>query len=366
MSKPEILSRRTLSFSRLAIDDSMRLYSERLDDWIFESSDTLLVPRYNRVPETLVLAPPPPPLYRNFRYSIRQIIKGFDNWVIQKYNALTPWRSMMGKAKVVDGIKLSILVPAGDLKRLKFEAIERGMLESSIVLEALRLHWAHGTSVTAEPVPLLVAPIPAQTDFLPTQPEPIPAAAVPAQAEPTLAQLSPLVAGTLSALPEDIPVQRPIPNEQAAAVEIPPSSSSTPGTPGHSDAVPQPAPAPETPAKSKPAKAAKTKREDGDRELYQAIKAAVDAKRISWPEVVKQVAPGCNLSIYRSSWAISKWIPAKYVQAMREVLDGLEAEVDQPAGDSQVSITGTSGPAAINTKRSTATQPGSPSPRLDE
>jgi len=66
MSKPEILSRRTLSFSRLAIDDSMRLYSERLDDWIFESSDTLLVPRYNRDPETLVLAAPPPPYTGTF------------------------------------------------------------------------------------------------------------------------------------------------------------------------------------------------------------------------------------------------------------------------------------------------------------
>jgi len=90
----------------------------------------------------------------------------------------------MGKAKVVDGVKLSILVPAGDLKRLKIEAIQREMLESSIVLEALRLHWAQGVSATAEPVPLSVAPIPAQAEHLPTPPEPIPAAVVSAQAEP--------------------------------------------------------------------------------------------------------------------------------------------------------------------------------------
>jgi hypothetical protein len=82
---------------------------------------------------------------------------------------------------------------------------------------------------------------------------------------------------------------------------------------------------PETPAKSKPVKTAKTKRENGDLELYQEVKAAVDAGKIRWAEVVKQVAPACNTSLYRSSWAPKKWIPAKYIPAVRAVLDGLKA-----------------------------------------
>lgn len=47
----------------------------------------------------------------------------------------------MGKPKVPNGVRLSVLIPAEDLKRLKIECIERGMLESTIVLEALRERW---------------------------------------------------------------------------------------------------------------------------------------------------------------------------------------------------------------------------------
>jgi len=61
----------------------------------------------------------------------------------------------MGKAKVVDGVRLSVLIPEGALKRLKIECIERQMLESSIVLEALIKHWAPAAPaipVNMEPV----------------------------------------------------------------------------------------------------------------------------------------------------------------------------------------------------------------------
>ena len=47
----------------------------------------------------------------------------------------------MGNPKVQDGVRLSVKLPSEDLKRMKIEAIERETLESSIVLEALRLHW---------------------------------------------------------------------------------------------------------------------------------------------------------------------------------------------------------------------------------
>jgi len=47
----------------------------------------------------------------------------------------------MGRPRIVDGVKISIKLPSDDVKRLKIEAIERGILESSIVLEALRVHW---------------------------------------------------------------------------------------------------------------------------------------------------------------------------------------------------------------------------------
>ncbi len=47
----------------------------------------------------------------------------------------------MGKPKVPNGVRLSVMLPAEDLKRLKIQCIERGMLESAIVLEALREYW---------------------------------------------------------------------------------------------------------------------------------------------------------------------------------------------------------------------------------
>ena len=47
----------------------------------------------------------------------------------------------MGKPKVPNGVRLSIKLPEDELKHLKIECIERKMLESSIVLEALQLHW---------------------------------------------------------------------------------------------------------------------------------------------------------------------------------------------------------------------------------
>jgi len=250
----------------------------------------------------------------------------------------------MAKPKIPDGVKLSIKLPSGDLKRLKIEAIERRMLESSIVLEALRLHWAQGASAMAEPVPLSVAPISAQADILSSPAEPISAAAgaLPAQAEPLPTSAAPIPASAAPASPtEPIPASvEPISASGRQKMKEGEASSDNPPSPSHIpkqlDAAAQPAPAPENPAKSKSAKAAKTKREDGDRELYQEVKAAVDAGKISWPEVVKQVAPGRNLSICRSSWAPKQWIPAKYVSAARVMLDGLKSQIEQPAGASQI------------------------------
>jgi len=58
----------------------------------------------------------------------------------------------MGCPKVIGGVRLSIKLPSDDLKRLKIEAIERGTLESSIVLEALRLHWEARTHEGGHPI----------------------------------------------------------------------------------------------------------------------------------------------------------------------------------------------------------------------
>jgi len=55
----------------------------------------------------------------------------------------------VGKPKVLNGVRLSIKLPEDALIRLKIECVERRMLESSIVLEALQSHW----TPPAEPKP---------------------------------------------------------------------------------------------------------------------------------------------------------------------------------------------------------------------
>ena len=57
----------------------------------------------------------------------------------------------MGRPKIVDGVKISIKLPSDDVKRLKIEAIERGILESSIVLEALQVHWGQAAPHPVKP-----------------------------------------------------------------------------------------------------------------------------------------------------------------------------------------------------------------------
>lgn len=47
----------------------------------------------------------------------------------------------MGKPKVPNGVRLSIKLPEDALIRLKIECVERKLLESSIVLDALQTHW---------------------------------------------------------------------------------------------------------------------------------------------------------------------------------------------------------------------------------
>lgn len=219
----------------------------------------------------------------------------------------------MGKTKVVDGIKLSILVPAGDLKRLKYEAVDRGMLESSIVLEALHLHWGQGAPTSAVPVPLAVAPIPAQADILPPPTEPISTAVLPAKAEPmpTPAQFGPA----------------------AALVKIPAGPSRTPR---RSKTVAEPAPAPETPVKSKPVQGTRNQHELGDRELFREVEATIKAGKITPSELMQRAAPGITTGNFRSSWTKCQWIPAKYVQAVRAVMNDLKVQAEEPAGDSQV------------------------------
>jgi len=73
----------------------------------------------------------------------------------------------------------------------------------------------------------------------------------------------------------------PIANEQAALVKIPPGPSSTPKQP---DAAPQAALVPDTPAKSKPAKATKTDRTmpaGANSELFQRIEIHIKAGHIT-------------------------------------------------------------------------------------
>lgn len=58
--------------------------------------------------------------------------------------------------------KLSIMLPADDLMRLKIESLERHTLESSIVLEALRLYWGQEVPPAAPRKPAATPRTPAE------------------------------------------------------------------------------------------------------------------------------------------------------------------------------------------------------------
>jgi hypothetical protein len=108
---------------------------------------------------------------------------------------LLSWRFAMGKPKILDGVKLSIKIPISDLKRLKIEAIEREMLESSIVLEALRLHWNQAGGTAAMPVVTSVEPLTTvQAESIPTPILEEATTPIPAPAEPYLAVADPTLA----------------------------------------------------------------------------------------------------------------------------------------------------------------------------
>lgn len=109
--------------------------------------------------------------------------------------------------------------------------------------------------------------------------------------------------------------------------EVPPATRQPPQKkPAPVKAQPQPKPpaaAPKT--KKAPGTKPKGKQGTGDADLFKRADAAIKAGKIGQRELMVEAAPEINPANYRSSWTVTKRVPAKYVEAVKTVLDRVEA-----------------------------------------